>query len=73
MSNKMTTAETSAWLVGQYQLSLALIEDYKAGKDISDSLDRMLVIIGDEARKNSQMALFFGTIEARKNLSYQDA
>lgn len=73
MSDKMTTAETSAWLVGQYQLCLMLIEDYKAGKDIDDTINTALMIIGNEARKNSQMALFFETIEARKSITYQQA
>ena len=68
MSDKMTTAETSAWLVGQYQLALALADDLKRGYDIDARLNQYLKTIGEEARKNNQMALLFSTIDLRREI-----
>ena len=77
MSNKMTTAETSAWLVGQYQLCVALADDLKRGYDIDARLNQYLKTIGEEARKNDPMAVLFSTIELRReiveNFNKQDA
>ena len=68
-SDKMTTAETSAWLVGQFQLASALVEDLRNGHDLDAKLNHYLKVIGDEARANDQITLLFATIEMRQYLA----
>lgn len=65
---KMTNAETSAWLVGQFQLASALVEDLRNGYDLDAKLNHYLKVIGDEARKNDQITLLFATMEVRQYL-----
>lgn len=66
---KMTKAETSAWLVGQFVMAEALIKELKRGHDLDATLNECLVSIMAEARKNDQMALMFSAIDLRRELA----
>jgi len=67
--DKMTKAETTAWLVGQYQLSLAIVDSMERGYDMATVMEKLLKIIGESSRENDNMILFFATIELRQKLA----
>ena len=70
---KMTKTQTTAWLVGQYQLCLALADDLKHGYDIDARLNDYLKTIGEEARKNDNITLMLATVGLRQDLNQQHA
>lgn len=62
---KMPKAQRQAWLVGQYQLALLLIEAIEKDESLPGALHEALKTIGEQARQDDMMALFFACIDAR--------
>lgn len=67
-NDKMTTAETTAWLVGQYVMAQNLVEAFASGDDLDAVLNECLKQIGESARDNGNMTLFFSALSLRREL-----
>ena len=65
---KMTKAETSAWLVGQYVMADALIQRLEEGATMEETLEECLRQITEPARANDQIHLMFLIMNLRSRL-----
>ena len=67
-SKEITTAETSAWLIGQYVLAQNLVESFVNGDDLDAVLNQCIKQMAESARENGNMSLFFSLIALKQQL-----